>query len=160
VVIVARAAGAHEGTATLSVCSRAPYLSTFSAAWKGGRFRNEVWDRAVDVPVTTLESLVAQYGLPDFCKIDVEGHERAVLSALDRRIPALSIEFAREAVEETAACLARLGALGYTRFNLALGEGDAFVFPRWVEPREIQALIIGSTDPLAWGDVYAMDGET
>ncbi len=160
VVIVARAAGAQEGTATLSICSRAPYLSTFSTAWKGGRFRNEVWDRAVDVPVTTLESLVAQYGLPDFCKIDVEGHERAVLSALDRRIPALSIEFAREAVGETAACLARLCALGYARFNLAFGEGDAFAFPRWVDAREIEALIIASTDPLAWGDVYAINGDT
>jgi FkbM family methyltransferase len=159
VTIVAEAAGMQAGTATLSVCSRAPYLSTFSAAWKGGRFRNEVWDRALDVPMTTLDALVAQHGLPDFCKIDVEGHERAVLSALHCRIPALSIEFAREAVGETALCLARLGELGYSRFNLAFGEGDAFAFARWVDAREVEALITASADPLAWGDVYAVAGE-
>jgi FkbM family methyltransferase len=157
VSVVAAAAGEREGTATLSICSRAPYLSTLSSAWKGGRFRNEVWDRSLDVPMTTLASLVERYGLPDFCKIDVEGHERAVLSGLDRRIPALSIEFAREALEETAACLARLGVLGYTRFNLAFGEGDAFAFPRWVDARGIRTLIAAQVDPLAWGDVYAFD---
>jgi FkbM family methyltransferase len=156
VVIIAKAAGAQEGAATLSVCSRAPYLSTLSAAWKVGRFRNEVWDRVLDVPMTTLDALVAQYGLPDFCKIDVEGYEGAVLSALHHRLPALSIEFAREAVGETALCLAQLGALGYSRFNLAFGEEDAFASPRWVDARDVEALIVGSADPLAWGDVYAI----
>jgi len=157
VSVVAAAAGEREGNATLSICSRAPYLSTMSAAWKGGRFRNEVWDRSVDVPVTTLESLVARYGAPDFCKIDVEGHERSVLAALDRRIPALSIEFAREALGETSACLERLGVLGYTRFNLAFGEGDAFAFSHWVDAGQIRGFIAGAADPLAWGDVYAID---
>lgn len=157
VAVVAAAAGECEGSATLSICSRAPYLSTLSLAWKGGRFRNEIWDRSVVVPMTTLAGLLSRYGLPDFCKIDVEGHECAVLAGLDRRIPALSIEFAREAAEETAACLARLEVLGYTRFNLAFGEGDAFAFPRWVDARQIRALIAGATDPLAWGDVYAID---
>lgn len=159
VAIVAQALGAQEGAATLSICSRAPHLSTFSAAWKGGRFRNEVWDRAVEVPMTTLDALIAQHGLPDFCKIDVEGYERAVLSALHHRPPALSIEFAREAVGETALCLARLSALGYSRFNLAFGEGDAFAFPRWVEARDVESLISASADPLAWGDVYAAAGD-
>jgi len=159
VVVVPQAVGEQEGAATLSVCSRAPYLSTISAAWKGGRFRDEVWDRTADVAVTTLEALIAHHGLPTFCKIDVEGHERAVLSGLERRIPALSIEFAREAVDETTRCLARLGALGYSSFNLALGEGDPFAFPRWVEAREIVAFITASPDPLAWGDVYALADE-
>ena len=156
VAIVAKALGAQDGIATLSVCSRATYLSTFSAAWKTGRFRNEVWDRAVEVPVTTLDALIGQHGLPDFCKIDVEGSERAVLSALNHRPPALSIEFAREAAAETALCLARLAALGYRHFNLAFGEGEAFAFPRWANAGEIEALISASTDPLAWGDVYAV----
>jgi FkbM family methyltransferase len=159
VAIVPKALGAWEGKATLSVCSRAPYLSTFSDAWKAGRFRGEVWDRAVEVPVTTLDAVIAEHGVPDFCKIDVEGSERAVLSALNHRPAALSIEFAREAVAETALCLARLGALGYSHFTLALGEGDALAFPHWASAGQVEAFIRGSADPLAWGDVYAVGAE-
>jgi FkbM family methyltransferase len=157
VAVVPCAAGARAGTAVLSVCSRAPYLSTLSTEWKRGRFRDEVWDGAVEVGVTTLEALIAQHGPPAFCKIDVEGHEQAVLDGLESRITSLSIEFAREAVDQTAACLRRLGHLGYASFNLALGEGDPFAFPRWVTAHEILAFIAGSSDPLAWGDVYAVD---
>ena len=156
VVIVPNAAGAMEGRATMSVCSRAPYLSTLSLAWKNGRFRNEVWDHEIEVPMTTLNALIEKHGVPDFCKIDVEGYERQVLSALDHRLPALSIEFAREAVDETALCLDRLAALGCTRFNLAFGQLDTFAFPRWVAARDVIAMIAGSPDPLAWGDVYAL----
>lgn len=159
VAIVPRAVGAQPGRATLSVCTRAPYLSTLSSAWKGGRFRNEVWDREVDVLVTTLDALIEVHGMPDFCKIDVEGYERQVLAALSYRLPALSIEFAREAAGETALCLERLAVLGYSRFNLAFGEADAFAFPRWVGAAEVTAMIAGTPDPLAWGDVYASAGE-
>lgn len=155
VVIVPNAAGAQPGRAILSVCSRAPYLSTLSPAWKSGRFRNEVWDHDVDVPMTTLDALIAEHGMPDFCKIDVEGYERQVLSGLSHSPPALSIEFAREAAGETALCLDRMVSLGYSRFNLALGEADAFAFPRWVQAREVTAMITRSADPLTWGDVYA-----
>jgi FkbM family methyltransferase len=157
VIVVSQAVGGQEGMATLSVCSRAPYLSTFSEAWKHGRFRDEVWDRSVEVGMTTLATLIARHGRPDFCKIDVEGYERQVLAGLDCRLPALSIEFARETVEETAACLARLDALGYARFNLAVGEGDHFTSVRWVHAQEIPPLITGSADPLFWGDVYAIE---
>lgn len=159
VAIVGKAAGAQEGAATLSICSRAPYLSTLSAAWKAGRFRNEVWDREVEVPVTTLDALIEQHGVPDFCKIDVEGYERAVLSALNHRPPALSIEFARETVAETVLCLDRLGALGYARFNVAFGEGECFAVSHWADVREVETLIRGSADQLAWGDVYAAAGD-
>jgi hypothetical protein len=50
--------------------------------------------------------------------------------------------------------------MGYSRFNLAFGEGDAFAFPRCVDARDVEALIIASADPLARGDVYAIAGKT
>jgi FkbM family methyltransferase len=160
VAIVAGAVGAQEGRAVLSVCSRAPYLSTLSAAWKRGRFHREVWDHDVEVPVTTLDALIERHGVPAFCKIDVEGYERHVLAGLGRRLQALSIEFAREAVDETEQCLARLRSLGYTRFNLAFGQAETFSSPDWVGARDVVEMIGNSPDALAWGDVYAISGES
>ncbi|MEZ4639278.1 MAG: FkbM family methyltransferase [Caldilineaceae bacterium] len=45
-------------------------------------FAHVTWDEAIDVPVITLDSLIAQHGVPVFCKIDVEGFEHAVLQGL------------------------------------------------------------------------------
>jgi len=33
------------------------------------------WDESIEVVVITLDQLIEQYGLPDFCKIDVEDFE-------------------------------------------------------------------------------------
>jgi FkbM family methyltransferase len=158
VTILPHAAGRAEQTATLSICSRAPYLSTLAEHWKHGRFRREVWDRRASVQVTTLDRVIAQHGSPAFCKLDVEGYEREVLAGLGATIPGLSFEFARETVSETAACLARLCELGYRRFNLALAEDEELVFPTFVDADRILATIRSSRDKLCWGDVYALAG--
>ena len=45
------------------------------------------------MPVTTLDRLIAQHGVPSFIKIDVEGFEDQVLAGLTHPVPALSFEF-------------------------------------------------------------------
>ena len=69
------------------------------------------------VPVTTLDSLIALYGEPDFCKIDVEGFEKEVFKGLSRPLARLSFEFHAEFLGETFACLELLRELGLYRFN-------------------------------------------
>ena len=43
--------------------------------------------------MTTLDTLVAEYGEPAFCKIDVEGFEVEALKGLSRPLRALSFEY-------------------------------------------------------------------
>jgi Methyltransferase FkbM domain len=47
----------------------------------------------ITVPVTTLDKAIEQYGVPAFCKIDVEGFEAEVLKGLSHPISTLILEY-------------------------------------------------------------------
>jgi FkbM family methyltransferase len=74
-------------------------------------FSKDRWDRAVTVPVTTLDQLIDTYGDPAFCKIDVEGFEFQVLKGLSRSVKALSYEYTPENIGNAISCIDRLDAL-------------------------------------------------
>jgi FkbM family methyltransferase len=88
------------------------------------------WDAVTRVPVTTLDDLIAEHGRPDFCKIDVEGYEPEVLAGLSQPLPAIQFEFHGELLDDAAACLSRLEALGMHHFNAILHP----VGGRWLQP--------------------------
>lgn len=158
VTIAATALGRSEGTVELRLNVDNPTVSTASAAfvqaadgapgWEG-----QAWTRAIAVPVTTLDALIARHGTPAFVKIDVEGFEAEVLDGLTQPVPALSFEFTTIQRDVAQACLARCRALGYLRYNAALGESqelgdwrDAAGIAHWLDalPQEANS-----------GDIYA-----
>ncbi len=160
VTVVPVALGAAEGEAQLLV-SNASTISTLSgefveAVRKSGRFSAYRWDRKVTVPVTTLDRLIEKYGIPAFCKIDVEGYESQVLSGLARPIPAVSFEFVPEFIENALASIRRLEQAGVSRFNYSLGESMGLALSEWVSAEEMHGILCAMTEPEAWGDVYGM----
>ena len=130
---------------------RSPGSADGAPGWEG-----QVWSKSVRVPVTTLDALIARHGVPTFIKIDVEGFEAEALAGLTRPVPALSFEFTTIAREVAAACVARCRALGYTRFNAALGESQSFVHPSWRSSQEIAAWLESLPDAANSGDIYAL----
>ncbi len=83
ITLIAQAVGAACGQQTLHISRRTPTLTTLSQEWadtvsKHDTFRGIRWDEAVSVDDTTLDALIAQFGVPRFCKIDVEGYEHEI----------------------------------------------------------------------------------
>jgi FkbM family methyltransferase len=161
VTLIEAACGAKPGTLTLRINSANPSVSTASAAFiaasaDAAGWEQQRWDQCLAVSCTTLDVLIARYGVPAFTKIDVEGFEDAVLAGLSRPLPALSFEFTTIQREVAIRCLDRLAALGSYGFDLALGESQTLAFNRW-NSQAAAAAHIGSLPHHAnSGDIYCV----
>jgi len=140
-----------------------PTVSTVSedfvrAAQGAPGWEGQNWARSLSVPMTTLDLLIERHGLPCFIKIDVEGFEEEVLQGLSRPIKALSFEFTTIQRQVALACVNRCVTLGYSRFNVALGESQTFVHADWIDGAAIRQWLIKVGHEVNSGDVYAVAG--
>lgn len=160
VELIAAAVGASAGTETLFVSPRTPTVTTLSSTWmeavqqdKG--FANVRWEQRVPVQVITLDSLINRYGMPGFCKIDVEGYELNVLKGLSRPLPLLSFEYIPAYMETAHGCVDRLNTLGNYQFNWSVGESCRLQAPVWLAPEALLAHLTEAVPTGKSGDVYA-----
>jgi FkbM family methyltransferase len=160
VTILEAALGSEPGQATLLASVRTPTVTSLNPQWVaqvGGTtgFEHVSWASGPTVEVTTLDALVAAHGMPDFVKIDVEGHESAVLAGLSRPLPALSFEYLPAATELAVACMERLACLGDYRYNWSVGESSRFGSPEWIPPAAAKAWLRSRKPDAGSGDLYA-----
>jgi FkbM family methyltransferase len=161
VTIVEGVVGPAPGLADLLVASYHT-LSTVSREWTekvqaSGRFAEFSWNETQEVPMTTLDALVEEHGVPDFCKVDVEGFEREVIEGLSRPLPAISLEFDVENRAPRLEALERLHMLGLTRFNYSHGESLRLELSRWTDLAGIREFLLSPVHTVdTFGDVYAL----
>jgi FkbM family methyltransferase len=160
VTIEAVAVGREAGSANLIINPRNPTVSSasqefVSAAHNAPGWEGQRWTRTVQVPATTLDDLIGKYGTPVFIKIDVEGFEAEALAGLTHPVKALSFEFTTIQREVARACIERCLALGYTRFNSAIGESQVLAHEAWVDGRAIAAWLAALPHSANSGDIYA-----
>ena len=145
----------YEGTAEMMISS-AHVLSTLSLEiiekYHGEIPVNDVWNKKIKIKLTTMDKLIEQYGLPDFCKIDVEGFENKVLLGLNHPIKALSLEYHPNNVKNAVNAIEHLNSLGKYIFNFSIRETFEYELTNWTNSNEICKAIIN--EPLG-GDVYA-----
>ena len=160
VEVIEAAAGATAGRTALAISDRHPTMTTTAAAWRADRARDPVfagvrWNETATVEATTLDALIARFGLPAFVKIDVEGAEPEVLAGLARPLRGLSFEYLPAALEGVRACLDRLGALGAYRYNWSPGESYDLASAAWMPAAGLLAALDTGTAQRRSGDVYA-----
>ncbi|MGF0538974.1 FkbM family methyltransferase [Agrobacterium sp. ES01] len=154
------AVGASEGEITLNISSRHPTVTSISSqfierAKTVGSFSNVVWDRQIKVPMTTLDALIARYGKPAFCKIDVEGAEAEILKGLSEPLALIAFEYIPAMPSIAKESIDRLALLGDYRFNRVVGERHQFLYANWKNADELLSDLSDLTADSPSGDIYA-----
>jgi FkbM family methyltransferase len=160
VVIEALAVGREPGRARMLINVDNPTVSSVSpafveAAHGAPGWESQRWSETADVAVTTLDALIAKHGVPAFIKIDVEGFEAEALSGLSQAVPVLSFEFTTIQRDIGLACIERCSAMGYGRFNAALGESQTLI-GEWMDAQDIARWLMELPQTANSGDIYAV----
>lgn len=136
-------------------------ISTFSQEFinntSTNRFSNYTWNQTIQVPIITLDSLIEKHGLPQFCKIDVEGFELNVLEGLHTPIPYLSFEYCvPEMQRNMLQCMQRLHTIApHGLFNYSIAENMELALANWISFEEMQTLVQTKTfTQTLFGDIY------
>lgn len=149
-VLVAKALGEESSVQHMWIDERGSALNTLSNKWAEAlrqdqiRFGHPVkFSESKEVEVVTIEELIRLYGEPFFIKVDVEGHELAVLRGMRRPVPYLSFEVnLPEFKEEGLECiqvLARLKPSG--KFNYTSNCRNGLALREWVSTDEVSVVL-------------------
>ncbi len=157
VKIIGSAVGEKAGSAQLTMSIHNDLIASLSDKYvKESRFSGDFEDsKTQEVSVTTLDDLISKYGKPKFCKIDVEGFELEVLKGLSQPLHYVSLEFAKEFLDDTEKCLSILSDLGAKRFTYSEGDSLALFSANWHSSSKalMQKMREHQNDDF-WGDVY------
>jgi FkbM family methyltransferase len=163
-VLIPKAVASYVGLANLLVCE-VSLCSSLSPAFveavkQSGRLDSDRcrWNEVRQVPTTTLDEIVRQYGVPAFIKIDVEGFEDEVLKGCSVKLKMLSFEFTPERLQPALTCIDILEALGPVFFNFTREGKKVLQLKEWVNGDELKR-ILGTTHfrvvLTPAGDIYA-----
>ena len=151
------AVGEVPGSAQLYVCSESLY-SSMNAEWVHNSRSVKGYERvgwtAIHVQVLTLDALAAQFGVPTFIKIDVEGYEREVLRGMSFTPRYVSFEWNAPMPHVAAECIHFLGSRGFV-FNCIHGRDLEFLHPRWLTAPEAERWLSTYVGTAEYGDMFA-----
>lgn len=160
VTLVQAAVGATPGAANLRQDPLNPTIATLSESWiaavsREASFSGVRWRSAELVTVTTLDALIARHGLPQLCKLDIEGFEAEALRGLSRAVPVISFEYIPAAMNVARECVARLAELGRYEFNWFSGESHVFAATEWLAAAGMNEVMDQLEAGRESGDIFA-----
>lgn len=135
-------------------------ISTLSYDWmNNSRFSTStMWENKKEIDTTTLDSVIDQYGIPDYVKIDIEGHEYEALTAFTKLLEntLFSFEWAEEQKVKIAEILIHLHKLGYNNFGFTDGDNISYDDQiGWSSYEEFQLIkTLDEKRKTRWGMIY------
>jgi FkbM family methyltransferase len=156
VQLVHAAVGAAPGRASLRL-SNVDEASTLSEEFIAAyQVPSKIfWNATVDVTVVTLDELIGRFGVPAFCKLDIEGWDAEALKGLSQPLAALSVEYVVRLRHRALECVERLEALGTFEFNFSAYENFKFSLNSWAEPSLFKGWLSSLSTDVRHGDVFA-----
>lgn len=159
VIVDGRGISNHNGIQKFKIASYHT-ISTFSEDWiNTSRFSNGfTWSDGIDVTTVTLDSIIDEYGIPDYIKIDIEGYEYEAISSFTKLIPNMVVgfEWAEEQKTKIELTLNHLVNLGYNKFSYTLA--DKVLFDNEIDWKTIETLSLiedlDSNRKDRWGMIY------
>jgi FkbM family methyltransferase len=138
-----------------------PTISSFSEEWigavKADRFKDSNWNKVVEIEMTTLDKLIAQYGVPVFIKIDVEGYEVEVLKGLHSPIKLISFEYTvPEQTAKVIDCIIHIqNANNNIECNYSVEESMELALESWLTVDQMKEYVLSKQFiDTGFGDVY------
>lgn len=144
--------GFECGEREMHVCGDIDEVSSFRPDWDRHHYAAK-FTGTIQVTMTTMDRLIRLFGMPDFCKIDVEGYEWPVLRGLSRPIGNLSFEYHRHQWGELEGCLIELRRLGAYRYNFAPHEEQCLQHKDWLTGPQLMEWL--GCRKIVSGDVFA-----
>lgn len=135
-------------------------ISTVEPDWIAhSRFSaDHIWQPGIMVKTVTIDHLVAQYGCPQFIKIDTEGHELEALMGMSQAYAQIvAFEWAEEFQHKTLRCLEKLSTLGYSHFSVCEMHDSLYFKPNW-QPKQVVDAYLKDCIPermTQWGMIWA-----
>ncbi|MFP4362833.1 MAG: FkbM family methyltransferase [Spirochaetia bacterium] len=160
ITIIQSAVGDTNEKKLFYECESSPTLSTVSKDWieqmsQKTMFHGITWKEKYSVEQVTLDHLINEFGVPRFCKIDVEGGEPDVLKGLSTPLQAVSFEFLPTAKDRAIACIEYLSSLAEYEYNLSLVETMKYLWQDFVSEDTLKRYILDLDENGPSGDIYA-----
>ena len=121
--------------------------------WEGIRVGDSV------IEISTLDIQIKKHGLPDYCKIDVEGWELEVMQGLSQAIRHISFEYhlSESEIQCALSVLERIGKLGSYHCNMKEASSESFALPGFIPLEEFRERFphrLGVDPKDGYGDIF------
>ncbi len=134
------AVGAKNESKKLHLSKKHSEIATLSDDFITNYTTEDVfWSASEIVEVKSLDSLIADFGRPNYCKIDVEGYEFEILSNLHHTIPVIEFEFTEKFIVHTFRIID--GFDKKTVYNYILNEHLKFQLKDWIPATAIKEIL-------------------
>lgn len=118
-------------------------------------YKNETiqWNEKETVEVKPINSIIEQFGIPNYCKIDTEGFELKILSSLKYKIPVIEFEFTESHFLETLKIIDLFDSKK-TTFNFILNERLKLKLKNWLKADEFKEKLKGLDKFQLHGNIF------